>query len=78
VISDRLGSADEAGPDRSHTRSPIVVCLADTDGSDGRALVGELAKARIRCSTAQLHPILSYGLQAAMHSPNRPRGPSEV
>jgi hypothetical protein len=46
VISDGPGSTDEAGPDRSDVRLPIVVCLADTDGSDGRALAGELAKAR--------------------------------
>ncbi|CCF00712.1 hypothetical protein predicted by Glimmer/Critica (plasmid) [Sinorhizobium fredii HH103] len=28
-------------------RLPIPVCLADTDGSDRRALAGELAKARL-------------------------------
>ncbi|MQW95698.1 hypothetical protein GHK49_12220 [Sinorhizobium fredii] len=53
-------------------RLPIPVCLADTDGSDRRALAGELAKARLTRTAS----VLSCDLQTAMRSPHRPRGPA--
>jgi hypothetical protein len=71
VISHGLGSADEAGPDRSDVRLPIVVCLADTDGSYGRALAGELAKARLTRTPSSSIVVRSADCNAVSASTSR-------
>ncbi|ACP22502.1 hypothetical protein NGR_b10490 (plasmid) [Sinorhizobium fredii NGR234] len=47
-------------------RLPVAMCLANTDGSDGRARTDEWGKDHSSDGHRdQLHPVLPQGLQAA-------------